>query len=123
MEVNKPIQTSERESLKADLTAFSHQSLVMKLAPSHSVPELVSSIKTSLGEPCDTLLAISRHRKDADIVVVKFFVSTGRDAPNRYLYCIALENSRGEIVMNEVHSDFLTACEVHKRLKEIIDVA
>lgn len=123
MDVNKPIQTSEREPLNAGLTTFSHQSLVMRLAPSHSVPELVGSIKPGLGETCDTLLAISRHRKDADIVVVKFFVRTGHDAPNKYLYCIALENSRGEMVMNEVHSDFLTACEVHKRLKEIIDVA
>ena len=60
---------------------------------------------------------------EVDSVTVKFLVSTSGndDADERCVYWIVLENSGGDVVMKETHSDFIAACEIYERLKKTLD--
>lgn len=71
---------------------------------------------------CDTLLSKSRHRVEGDSVTVKFSVLTceNEEGNDEYAYWVTLEDSEGETVMKEVNSDFITACEIHERLKKTL---
>jgi hypothetical protein len=73
---------------------------------------------------CDTLLAKSRHQVEGDCVTVKFSALTceNKEGNDEYMYWIELLDSEGNVVMKEIRADFLTASDIHERLKKTLGV-
>lgn len=70
----------------------------------------------------DALLAKSRHQIEGDCVTVKFTaLACENEAGNdEYMYWVELLDSEGDPIMKEISSDFMTASDIHKRLKETL---
>lgn len=70
----------------------------------------------------DALLAKSRHQIEGDCVTVKFTaLACENEAGNdEYMYWVELLDSEGNPIMKEISSDFMTASDIHKRLKETL---
>lgn len=70
----------------------------------------------------DALLAKSRHQIEGDCVTVKFTaLACENEAGNdEYMYWVELLDSEGNPMMKEISSDFMTASDIHKRIKETL---
>lgn len=70
----------------------------------------------------DALLAKSRHQIEGDCVTVKFTaLACENEAGNdEYMYWVELLDSEGNPIMKEISSDFMTASDIHKRIKETL---
>lgn len=70
----------------------------------------------------DTLLAKSRHQIQGDCVTVKFtsLACENEEGNIEFIYWIELLDSDGELMMKEISPDFITASDIHERLKKTI---
>ncbi|WP_314140138.1 hypothetical protein [Buttiauxella noackiae] len=70
----------------------------------------------------DALLAKSRYQIEGDCVTVKFTaLACENEAGNdEYMYWVELLDSEGNPIMKEISSDFMTASDIHKRIKETL---
>lgn len=70
----------------------------------------------------DALIAKSRHVIEGDCVTVKFtaVACENEEGNDEFVYWIELIGSDSELMMKEISCDFITACDIHERLKKTI---